>query len=152
MLSHYAVFFGMPLFSKYLNVADAKVFPQIPYFLSYNVHSVIRHTLNFWIRFFQVIKLKTTSESHFQRRSSVANPDTTKNAGLKTQERLDGWRRYFHFLVYLSFSQKVIRHVGFLGIVTSFVSCFQSMCALIDTSDIHQIDLIAVHFKQLFLP
>ena len=29
-------------------------------------------------------------KSHFQRRSSAANPNTTNNAGLSTQERLDG--------------------------------------------------------------
>ena len=43
---------------------------------------------------------KTTAKSHFRRHSSAANPNTTKNAGLSTQERLDGWRRYFSFLVY----------------------------------------------------
>lgn len=67
--------------------------------------------------------------------------------------RKAGWmKKVFLFSCLFIFQSKSYLARGFLGIVASLVSCFQSMCALIDTSDMHQIDLIAVHFKNVFLP
>lgn len=59
------------------------------------------------------------------------NPDTTKNAGLGMQERLDEKDICLFLFVYHTFQSKSYSAQEFPRIVTSFITCFQSMCTLI---------------------